>query len=777
MKTWLEPPDLPAPEALRAAIGGHPLVAQILARRGFDQSARAQMFLDPQAYSPAPPEALPDLAKAVARLRVALQRGETVCVWGDFDVDGQTATTLLVSALRRLGGQVTYYIPVRARESHGLHLPSLKRILDKGVQVVLTCDCGITAHEAVAYARQRGVDVIITDHHDLPLSPEGEGMVAPLPPAFAVVNPKRLPAGHPLSALPGVGVAYKLVEELYRQVGRSGECDQFLDLVALGIVADLALVVEDTRYLLQRGLQALRTTRRLGLQVMMELAELEPSGLSEEHIGYMLGPRLNAVGRLDDANPVVEFLTTPEAGLARLLGQKFEGLNIQRRLLTDQVFKGALAQIERDPSLLEMSALVLAHPSWHAGVIGIVAGRLVERFGKPTVLIATPPGELGRGSARSIPGLNIHEAIAAQRHLLQGFGGHPMAAGLSIAPEHIPEFRRALSRTVQRMLSAAPQEAGLQIEGYLPLSDLSLDLVADLERLAPFGPGNAAPLLVSREMRLVAQSTVGRDHEHLLLTVEDAQGRTFRLIWWQGAGWPLPEGRFDLAYTVRASTYRGQPQMQIEWVDYRLQADQALSLQIQRPPIEVIDDRQESQPGPLIQELLRQGVQIWCEGEAKEQYQGRDRQELEPAEALAICTIPPGPAELSAALEAVAPRKVYLFAIDPGGSQPQEFLARLAGLLKHALRAKGGWVRLSALAAATAQRQATVRAGIAWLEAHGHVHVLEDAGDEIRLGEGDGLERGPQPQVTARLRALLEETAAYRAYFAHAHPERLILNP
>lgn len=757
-------------------VGGHSLVAQILTRRGFDQIARVQAFLNPLAYSPASPGELPDLEKAVERLRRAIRLKQPICVWGDFDVDGQTATALLVSALRRLGGQVTYHIPIRARESHGVHLESLKKILDEGVQVVLTCDTGISAYEAVAYAHQRGVEVIITDHHDLPYSPE-DGAEVPLPAAYAVVNPKRLPQDHPLSTLPGVGVAYKLVEELYHQAGLQDECERFLDLVALGIVADLALVVGDTRYLLQRGLQVLRASSRLGLRVLMELAELEPSGLSEDHIGYILGPRLNAVGRLDDANPMVEFLTTDDIGLARILGHKIEGLNVQRKLLANQVFKGALAQIDREPSLLEMEALVLAHPSWHAGVIGIVASRLVERFGKPTILITTPPGELGRGSARSVPGVNIHEAIAAQRDLLVGFGGHPMAAGLTIAPERIPEFRRALSRTVQRMLAAAPQASGLQIEGYLPLSDLSMELVADLERLAPFGPGNPPPVLLSPEMKLINHSTVGREGEHLLLTVEDAQGRAYRLIWWQGAGWPLPEGRFDLAYTVRASTYRGQRQMQVEWVDYRLLEEEAISLKVQPASIEVVDYRGQSQPWAVLQELLQQGVQVWSEGQAKERCGGRDRSELTAAKALAIGTIPPGPAELGAVLEKVAPQKVYLFSVDPGTDQPQAFLQRLAGLVKHALRVRQGQVSLSALAAATAQRQATVRAGIAWLEARGHLRLLAETEDEVYLAEGDGVVKERLPQVTAWLRALLEETAAYRAYFTQADKESLIFNP
>ena len=390
-------------------------MARILSQRGITDLSTARAFLDPNAYTPSPPEALPGMITACQRIERAIRQGETICVWGDFDVDGQTATTLLVEALRGLGAKVLYHIPVRARESHGVNVEALEPLLDAAnaagtaAGLLLTCDTGITANEALEYARARGVDVIITDHHDLPET---------LPDANVILNPRLLPEGHALTGLPGVGVAYKLAEALYQQAGRAEEAQNFLDLVALGIVADLALQTGDTRYLLQRGLPALRQTQRTGLQVMFELAGLQPAFLTEEHIGFVLGPRLNALGRLDDANPAVELLTTADAGRARVLATHLEGLNARRRLLTAQVLKGALEQIEKDPSLLEQAALVLAHPEWPAGVIGIVASELAERYNRPTILLSAPPGQPARGSARSIEGVNITAAIASQKALL-----------------------------------------------------------------------------------------------------------------------------------------------------------------------------------------------------------------------------------------------------------------------------------------------------------------------------------------------------------------------
>jgi single-stranded-DNA-specific exonuclease len=785
MKEWIEPKDVRVPQGLQTAIGGHPLVAKTLARRGFTELEAARAFLDPDCYRPAPPTDLPDMAEAADRLEKAIRQGETICVWGDFDVDGQTATTILVSTLKDLavrqgsprGAVVAYHIPVRQTESHGLNLPVLKRLIAEGVHLLLTCDTGVTDHEAIAYAQAQGVDVVVTDHHDLSST---------LPEACAIVNPKMLPDTHPLRELPGVGCAYKVAEELYSRAGRPEAVTQYHDLAALGIVADVAVQTGDTRYLLQQGLEALRHTERLGLRVMMEVAELDPAWLSEEHISFVLAPRLNAPGRLADANVAVELLTTDSLERARILATELEGLNAQRKLLCDQVFQAAQAQIEHDPSLLEHSALVLSHPSWPAGVIGIVASRLVERYHRPTVLIATPPGEMGRGSARSIEGVNIAAAIAAQQEMLVRFGGHPMAAGLTIDPEpcpeyiegRIPEFRRALSRTVSEMLpSGEALRPSLQIDGYLSLADLSLDLVENLERLAPFGPGNPPLTLVSKRLSLTSYTPVGRTGEHLQLIVEDEEGTAQRVIWWQGADWPLPQGRFDLAYVVRASNYRGQRDVQVEWVDARpIEEPRPDGFPKTRQVSEIVDYRREPNPRQVLERLQAQeDVQIWSEAEARAEVGGRDRYELQPSKALIIWTAPPGPAEWRTVLEKVTPETVYLFGIDPGLDHPEAFLRRLAGLTRYALNSHQGRANVSTLAAATAQREATVRQGVAWLVARGHLVVLSEEGDEIQLAEGDQVvdPKGVQ-KLLESLKALLKETAAYRAHFARADKESLI---
>ncbi len=772
MGKWIEPSPVRVPEPLQEAVGGHPLVADTLVRRGLTTVEAARAFLDPDQYRPAPPTDLPGIVEAAERLERAIRQGERICVWGDFDVDGLTSTTTLLSTLRDLGAEVRYYVPTRQEGGHGVHLSVLRRLIGEGVELVLTCDTGITAHEPVEYARSQGVDVVITDHHDLP--PD-------LPAAYAVVNAKMLPADHPLRELPGVGVAHKLAELLYKRAGRAAEVEQYLDLLALGIVADVATQSGDVRYLLQRGLDRLRRAERLGLRVMMETADVRPDWLTEEHIGFELAPRLNALGRLADANVGVEFLSTDDLAQARILAAELEGLNAQRKLLCDQVTQAAEAQLERDPALLEQAALVLSHPSWPSGVVGIVAGRLAERYHKPTILIATPEGELGRGSARSVEGCDIHAAIAAQGEMLERFGGHPMAAGLSIQPERIPQFRRALSRTVRRMCRGLDRRPPLPIDGYLPLSDLSLDLVAQIERLAPFGPGNPPLTLASRGVMLASQTVIGRSGEHLRLIVEDAEGVAQKVLWWRGAGQGLPEGRFDLAYTVRASDYRGQRDVQVEWVDAReVVQPQAAALPAARvrAQVRVVDYRQEPRPREALDRLRAEageGLVVWSEAGEKAAVAGRDRYELVPAQGLAIWTPPPGAGELRMALEQVAPEVVYLFGVNPGLDRAQPFLERLTGLVKRALSANQGRVSISTLSAATAQREGTVRAGLAWLAARGHVTIREqDEAGWVTLAPGERADAADSTEIADRLRRMLEETRAYRAYLGRADAEGIL---
>jgi single-stranded-DNA-specific exonuclease len=745
MTRWLDPQPADASPLSRLELP--PLVAQTLLRRGINRPEDAEAFLHPERFTSTQ---FPGIESAVELIKLAIRSGDKICVWGDFDVDGQTSTALLVQTLQALNANVVYYIPVRGRESHGVHIESLKPIIENGAKLLLTCDTGITAHDAIDYANSRGLDVIVTDHHDL-----GET----LPNAKAIVNPKLLPEDHPLRNLAGVGVAYKLAEALLIENQKS-EIVDLLDLVALGLIADVALLQNETRSLAKQGIEQLRNTNRIGLRVMAELAGASFDSLTEETIGFTFAPRLNALGRLGDANPAVELLLTQDSARARLLATQIEGLNAQRRMLTKQVTDAAEAQLRENPDLLNQPAIVLSHPNWPGGVVGIVANRLVERHHKPAILFNESDDGILRGSARSIEGLHITEAIATQKDVLLGFGGHPMAAGMSLKKDDLPAFRRGLGKAIERQLGDIVfEEPTLQLDAWLALSDLNLDLADSLELLAPFGAGNPELTLATRNVTLKSVREIGKTKEHIRLNVEDENGEVASFLWWSGAGEELPptDTKFDIAYTLRATSYRGQRQVNLQFKEFRITEER---------PIEVKETRLEIQDLRLNAstfERLNIQTLVWAEGADKSK--GKSRFALTRADEFAIYTTPPSPAELRNALEIVKPKIVHVFAVPPAEEKPDDFLKRLAGLCKFALNNKEGKTTLHDLAAAMAAREIAVELGLQWLAAGGQLSVSIEDGDVLLSKET--REKNPylQAELFTALRGVLNETSAYRKYF------------
>jgi len=763
MTRWLDPQPVDIPASF-SELNLPLLLKQALIRRGMRTPDSARAFLHPE-ETPATP--FPEIETSVEIINFAIQRKERICVWGDFDVDGQTSTALLVQTLQSLGADVVYYIPIRGKESHGVHIESLKPIIDNGAKLIVTCDTGITAHEAIDYSNSRGVDVIVTDHHDL-----GET----LPSAKAIINPKLLPAEHPLKNLAGVGVAYKLAEALLDDRPQTIDhtlsivhrpSSELLDLVALGVIADVALLKGETRSLAQKGIQALRNTNRLGLKVMAELSNTNLESLTEETIGFNLAPRLNALGRLSDANPAVELLTTNNPARARVLGAQIEGLNAQRRLLTSQVAEAAEAQLRANPELLTEPVIVLSHPNWPGGVVGIVANRLVDRYHKPALLLTESEDGILRGSARSIEGLHITEAITANKDLLMSFGGHPMAAGLSLQKEKLASFRRGLGKAIEKQLGeVVREEPALQLDAWLELSEINLELANSLETLAPFGAGNPQLKLATRNVKLKSVTEIGKTKEHLRLTVEDEAGNAQSILWWGGAGEELPEtgSKFDIAYSLRASTFRGEKQVALRFEEFRIVEEMPVELRPSKLDIRNL----RRQPATLN---LQPSTLIWAEGQDKAK--GKSRFELHPADELAIYTAPPSPAELRAVLETVKPKVVYLFAVSPVKEKTDEFLARLTGMAKFSINTKGGKISIKDLAVATAQRESAVRIGLEWLAAGGHVSAVPE-GEAVLLSAGNGeANQYLQKELFIAVRGILEETAAYREYFSTASPEHL----
>jgi single-stranded-DNA-specific exonuclease len=747
---WLLPPPIDVPAALREAVGGHPLVAELLTRRGLSDVKAAQAFLDPAYYQPSLPTDLPDLDLTAHRLLQAIEQGESILVWGDFDVDGQTSTALLVSALNGLGQQVRYHVPHRLKHGHGIQPDVLKEYIQRGCQVIVTCDVGITAHAAAQVAREAGVTLLITDHHALP--PQ-------LPDAPALVNPQRLPADHPLRDLPGVGVAYKLAEHLYRLAGRPDEAAQFLDLAALGIVSDVAIQQRDTRYLLQLGIDRLRYPQRVGIQALMRAAHIDPAHLSSDTIGFQIGPRLNALGRLDDARLAVELLTTEDEAVADQIAAQLEILNARRRQVEDQIYAAAQDQIASDPSLLNFEALVLAGEHWHPGIVGIVASRLVEQYQHPTVLLVTPARQSARGSARSVPGVNIGACIAAVGDLLIGHGGHPGAAGVSLDADLIPQFRRQLSNTIrqQRDPSIVP---GRAIDAMVRLGEIGMPLAEEINRLSPFGAGNPPITLMVENVKLTHHASFGVNRRHRHLTVEDDHGIQHVITWWNGSNFPLPPTHLDMLISPRVSDYRGSPSLNLEWIDSR----PIPGLEIDAGPRYTIHDLREGGEFP-------QECPAWVEaaGDSVAPPHQLNRAETRPTPELVVWTTPPGPLELIAMLEETGARELYVALRHKPDDTMQAFLTTLAGLVKYALRTYAGEAAILRLAAATAQRESTVRRGLEWLAARGEISLDWTEQESVKISTPGSPDNSTLEETQAALGALLAETRAYRGYLSQAN--------
>ncbi|MCY3574202.1 MAG: single-stranded-DNA-specific exonuclease RecJ [Chloroflexi bacterium] len=749
-RVWQLPPQDDLPSALHSTVGGHPIVARRLARMGISDPTAARQFLDSAQYSPTPASALPDIEVAVARLRQAIRQAERILVWGDFDVDGQTASALLYASLRELGARVTVHLPNRFREGHGIHLATLQRHLQDGFDLLLTCDTGVDAHQAVALAAERGVDTIITDHHALPER---------LPNALAVVNPRRLPEGHPLRDLPGVGVAYKLIQMLEPAIAAA-----HLDLVALGMVADVMPLLGENRYLLQLGLEQLRYSPRVGIRAILQRAQIDAAALNEGHIGFAIAPRLNALGRVGDANPAVELLTTDNYDRALSLAGNLEEANSRRRFLSNQVYAAAIHQVEAEPHLLDYAALVLQHHEWHSGVIGIVASRLVEEFALPTVLLSAPGEELARGSARSVAGLDIMAALRQTQGLLHSYGGHSMAAGMSLRADSISDFRRALSRAVRDM-GGAPAAPPLTIAADLSLPELSSELTDEIERLAPFGQGNPPLILLTRGLSLASQRGLGRRGDHRQVIVADQADNRQRVIWWRGAGKSLPKGVFDLAYTLRASHFRGQRENLVEWLAWRENPGAAVELPSAAPKLLSIDYTSSANALDDLTQARQQfpAAQVWAEG--AQMPDCVSRLQLAPGETLIVWTIPASRLIWQAALETVNPARLIAFAVRPAWWQPNAFLTRLYGMAKYAVAQRDGAADVPALAAALGDRALAVQAGLHLLRARGLLEV-EAADGQLRLWLTQASPDAKRcDKWRARLELILRETRAYRDYW------------
>lgn len=562
--------DEAAIRALAAAARVSDVLAQVLLNRGIDTAERAARYLDASMMNLYEPMSLPGLRPAAERLLDAIRGGEPICIFGDYDTDGLTGTAILVNLIERLGGRAEFHIPHRLTDGYGLNAEAVRQRREQGDTLMVTVDCGITAVEETALARQLGLDLIITDHHE----PKDA-----LPDAL-IVHPHLPGSDYPFAGLSGSGVALKLawgVCQLASAAERvTPELREFLldatGLAALGLVADVVPLRDENRILVRHGLRRLAANPPLGIRALINVAQLKQPGLRSEDVSFRIAPRLNAAGRLGCAMLVVELLTTTNPARASELAMALDGFNTQRQTIERRISHEARELVETE-QLHDAPAIVLGHPDWHPGVVGIVAGRLVELFGRPVILLALrPDGQLATGSGRSVPGLPLHEALADCAGALAGYGGHAMAAGLRLAPERLPAFRQQFCDAVQRRLQGEAPAPTLALDAEVPLAAMTLNLLRDLDCLEPFGSENPRPRFMAAGVKLDGEPRkVGQGERHISFKVR--QGNTWLRAIAFGQGDRFDElasaSEFDLAFAPKLNEWNGSRSVQLEVIDFR----------------------------------------------------------------------------------------------------------------------------------------------------------------------------------------------------------------
>lgn len=566
-KRWIVQPPI-TPQASEALTAFPPVLRQILFNRGLSTDADARAFLRAQPNFNNDPFQLTDMSTAVDRIQYALNHNEPIAIYGDYDVDGVTATALMVDALTALGGTVRGYIPNRFEEGYGLNKDALDSLKADGVKLVITVDCGIRSPDEALHARTIGLDLIISDHHH----PDGNN----LPPALAVINPKKHGDPYPDKDLAGVGIAYKIIEAVTNELSKVNDAESanvfplasLLDLVALGTVADLAPLVGENRSLVRKGLRQIRETKRQGLFSLASVAEIKIEKITAGNIGFMLGPRLNASGRLESALASFELLTTTDFMRAGQLAQQLDVQNRQRQTITRSMQQQAeeIAKGEDPDAFL----LFAAHPDFNPGVVGLAASRLTEVYYRPAVVAAQGPEET-RGSCRSIPEFHITDALDLCKDLLVRHGGHAAAAGFTVKNENLPELVTRLKSIARDQLSGKDLRQTLTADMELPLVDITFETLKHLQYLEPTGYGNPDAVFVSRNVKVKTARAVGADGKHLKLTLEGGGAGIFfdcigfRLGHLQKA---LPE-RVDVLYTLETNEWNGRTTLQLNLKDIK----------------------------------------------------------------------------------------------------------------------------------------------------------------------------------------------------------------
>ncbi|MGP8152690.1 MAG: single-stranded-DNA-specific exonuclease RecJ [Smithella sp.] len=552
---------------LSKEFGIHPIISQILVNRGIRDIEAARRYLHPSLNDLHSPFLMKDMKKGVLRLLKAIHDHEEIIIYGDYDADGITSVVILYKFIKEITPHINYYIPDRVQEGYGLKIQAIDKFKNDNVKLLITVDCGISDVEQIAHAQSIGIDTIVLDHHEIS---------GPLPPAAASINPNREDCTFPFKGLAGVGIAYNFLIALRGSLNKEGfwkdkkhpNLKEYLDIVTLGTIGDMAPLIDENRIFTKIGLELITESQRPGIKALKEVSGVDNQIIDSFKASFSLIPRINAAGRIASPLDAVKLLLTDDIGEARILAEKLDSYNRQRQLMEKKILSEILERISKNNVIEKMNAFVFASDKWHPGVIGIVASRLVELFNRPAFVISLNNG-VGKGSGRSVSDFNIYKGIQQCAPLLLSYGGHYHAAGISIKEENIDEFASLLDKIIHNSFELSEQSSQIVIDSECQIADISLNLIEQLDILAPFGSKNPEPLLYARNIQVSSPIVVGNSHLKMLV---NSNGTSYDSIWFNMGKFmtALNGANIDIVFTPQINNWNGFPSIQLKMKDVNI---------------------------------------------------------------------------------------------------------------------------------------------------------------------------------------------------------------
>lgn len=824
---WVFPENVSVSDEVLKIAQDNNVLANLLCVRGYDTEEKAKAFLNLEEYKPTSPMELPDVDTCVRRITEAIHNKEHITVYGDYDVDGITSTSVLLSVLKELGADVDYYIPNRISEGYGLNLKAVSILASKHkTKLIITCDCGVSNFSEINFAKSLGVDTLVLDHHTMPEM---------LPPAQAIVHPKLLDSEHPLYDLPGVGVAYKVAEALLADNGKAELADDLIDLVTMGMIADLVPLVRENRYIVRLGLTKLLETKRVGLQALLSQVRTQKS---TDLVGFGIAPRLNAAGRLSDANKAVELMTTTDEAVASEIAGELEKENKRRQELCETIFQEADYKVQSDKNLANKKCIAIYDQNWHHGVVGIVASRLVEKYHRPVFIGQLISDEgIVKGSARGVSQIDLFEVLKENEHILSKWGGHKMAAGFSVDAEKADKLMSALVTTCNKMLEGKPLTGVVKIDLTVDPSAVDLKLASDLMVLAPFGMGNRKPRLCMESLMCSGVRALGKEKKHSRIMVkQDGSSEEFECVMWNTNGIAPEIGQqIDIAFTPEVNHFNNRDRLQLVLADwrstsgsqtaakeateiesdplYKESADKAQANESAKSAVAsktdksavaseittLVDNielptrslstvqkniwrdlRQHSAPLEVLKRASEKlGDDLVVFAETAQNYPNikfSNRLELKKANHLIIWQYPSSMKEFERLMDVVQPQNVYLVGRrEYDFDNPVQFLKRLYGLVRYAVNKKDGVIEGELMTALMASCKLSCALGLTVLRTANMIDWFAEEGLlnlDILQGSKVKLEECPE---YVQLESRLQEVKRFRDWCGDTTPKDIQL--